>query len=58
VDLLGADHVVAGSDWPVNKGPMRRLLADAMRDAGLADEEQSAIAQGNCRRLLGIGEVS
>jgi predicted TIM-barrel fold metal-dependent hydrolase len=54
VDLLGADNVIAGSDWPINDGPIRRLLTDAMRQAGLSDAEQNAIAAGNCRRLLGL----
>ena len=56
VDLLGADRVVAGSDWPIlDHGPMRGMLTDAMQKARLSDEEQNAIAAGNCLRLLGIG---
>jgi predicted TIM-barrel fold metal-dependent hydrolase len=55
VDLLGADHVIAGSDWPIVDGPIRGKLTDAMRQAGLSDDEQKAIAAGNCLRLLGIG---
>ena len=55
VDLLGADNVIAGSDWPiVNDGPIRGMLTDAMQKAGLSDDEQNAIAAGNCLRLLGI----
>lgn len=54
VGLLGAGNVIAGSDWPINDGPIRRLLTDAMRQAGLSDAEQNAIAAGNCRRLLNI----
>ena len=56
VDLLGAGNVVAGSDWPVaGDKPLRGQLTDAMRGATLSDDEQSAIAGGNCLRLLGIG---
>ncbi len=56
VGLLGADHVIAGSDWPiVDDGPIRDKLAAAMRDAGLSVDEQKAIAAGNCMRMLGIG---
>ncbi len=55
VDLLGADNVIAGSDWPVNDGPVRDRLTKAMQDAGLSEDEQYAVAAGNCRRLLGIG---
>ena len=55
VDLLGADHVMAGSDWPiVDDGPIRDTLTDAMQNAGLSVAEQKAIAAGNCLRLLGI----
>lgn len=54
VELLGADNVLAGSDWPINDGPVRRRLTEAMRQAGLSDGEQAAIAAGNCRRLLSI----
>jgi predicted TIM-barrel fold metal-dependent hydrolase len=55
VDLLGADCVMVGSDWPiVDEGPIRDPVADAMRQAGLSASEQAAITSGNCRRLLGI----
>src|SRR5262249_53717465 len=41
VDVLGADRVMAGSDWPiVDDGPMRAPLIDAMARAGLSDDEQ------------------
>jgi microsomal dipeptidase-like Zn-dependent dipeptidase len=55
VDLLGADNVVAGSDFPIVGGPLRGPLTDAMRQAGLSDHEQNAIAAGNGLRLLGPG---
>jgi aminocarboxymuconate-semialdehyde decarboxylase len=55
VELLGADRVMAGSDWPiVDDGPIGDSLADAMHQAGLSDEAQRAIAAGNCLRLLGV----
>lgn len=53
VDLLGVDNVLAGSDFPIVGGPIRGPLTDAMQLAGLSDDEHSAIAGGNCRRLLG-----
>ena len=55
VDLLGADNVIAGNDWPIDDGPIRGILTDAMQRAGLSDDQQNAIAAGNCPRLLGIG---
>jgi aminocarboxymuconate-semialdehyde decarboxylase len=58
-DLLGADRVMAGSDWPiVDDGPIRAPLIEAMGRAGLSDDEQRAVASGNCLRLLGVGESS
>jgi aminocarboxymuconate-semialdehyde decarboxylase len=55
VDLLGTANVIAGSDWPiVNDGPVCDALTNAMQDAGLSDDAQSAIASGNCLRLLGL----
>jgi hypothetical protein len=56
VDLLGAGNVVAGSDWPIaGENPIRGVLADAVRQANLSDDEQKAIAAGNSLQLLGIG---
>jgi len=55
-DLLGADDVVAGSDWPIaGDKPVRGMLTQAMQQARLSDAEQKTIAAGNCRRLLGLG---
>ena len=55
VDLLGAGNVLAGSDWPIlHAGPIRDTLTHAMTHARLANDEQSAVAVGNCLRLLGI----
>ena len=53
IDLVGVEHVLAGSDWPIvdeGTGP----LADAMQGARLSAAEQNAVAVGNCRRLLGF----
>jgi predicted TIM-barrel fold metal-dependent hydrolase len=55
VDLLGADNVLAGSDWPIaGETPIGGTLADAMQQAGLSEADQKAIAAGNCLRLLGL----
>jgi predicted TIM-barrel fold metal-dependent hydrolase len=55
VDLLCAENVIAGSDWPIVAAPIRGTLTEAMRQAKLSDDEQNAIAAGNCGRLLGLG---
>jgi aminocarboxymuconate-semialdehyde decarboxylase len=55
VDLLGVENVMAGSDWPVaSNKPVRAMLTRTMQEAGLSNVEQSAVASGNCSRLLGI----
>jgi predicted TIM-barrel fold metal-dependent hydrolase len=51
VDLVGADKVLFGSDYPVM--PPRRIL-DEIDAAGLTAKEKDAILAGNARRLLGI----
>ena len=55
VDLLGADNVLAGSDWPiVDRPPLRRALEDAMEHARLTEDQMRAIASGNVRRFLNV----
>ncbi len=55
VDLLGVDHVLAGSDWPIaGEAPIGSALRDAMEQAGLSNDAQNAIAADNCLRLLGV----
>jgi aminocarboxymuconate-semialdehyde decarboxylase len=55
VDLLGADHVLAGTDWPiaVEKSVPERLAA-AFAACGLAPAEQQMVAGGNTLKLLGL----
>jgi predicted TIM-barrel fold metal-dependent hydrolase len=54
VGLLGADHVLAGTDWPINiekDVPVR--LKQALDAAGLDAAQQQLVARGNTLRLLG-----
>jgi aminocarboxymuconate-semialdehyde decarboxylase len=55
VDLLGADHVLMGTDWPivVEKSVPERLQK-AFTHCGLTAAEQQMIAGGNTLRLLGV----
>lgn len=55
VDLLGADHILAGTDWPVfvEKSVSERLHA-ALVSAGIGPVEQQMIAGGNALKLLGV----
>lgn len=55
VDLLGADHVLVGSDWPiVSNGPIRRPVEKALAAAGLTEEQKRLVASENTLRLLGL----
>ncbi len=55
VDLLGADHVLLGTDWPiVDHEPIRGRVEAAFAAAGLSQDEQRLIAHGNAARLLGL----
>jgi predicted TIM-barrel fold metal-dependent hydrolase len=54
VSLLGADHVLAGTDWPINVEkdvPVR--LRTALEAAGLDAARQQMVASGNTLGLLG-----
>ena len=54
IDLLGADHVLMGTDWPivVEKSVPERLQK-AFAHCGLTAAEQQMIAGGNALKLLG-----
>lgn len=53
VDMLGVEHVVAGSDWPVlNDAPIRERITQAFEKAGLTAQEQALVAGGNTRGLF------
>jgi predicted TIM-barrel fold metal-dependent hydrolase len=59
VAVLGADNVLAGSDFPIaGEAPITTQLTEAMQKARLSDAEQKAIAAGNCLRLLNAAETS
>jgi predicted TIM-barrel fold metal-dependent hydrolase len=55
VELLGADHVLAGTDWPiVVEKDVAGRLQKALTVAGLTAEQQQMVAGGNTLRLLGV----
>jgi predicted TIM-barrel fold metal-dependent hydrolase len=55
VDLLGADHVLYGTDWPLyDDDGLRDRLTNALVKAGLNADEQRLVAGGNSARLLGL----
>jgi aminocarboxymuconate-semialdehyde decarboxylase len=56
VELLGADHVIAGTDWPiVVEKDVPARLQKALTFAGLSAEQQQMVAGGNTLKLLGLG---
>lgn len=50
VDLVGADHVVVGSDYPYEMH--ERQPVTAVKAAGLGEEQQSLILEGNVNRIV------
>jgi len=54
VALLGADHVLAGTDWPIVVEPdVPARLQTALTAAGLDAQQQQMVASGNTLGLLG-----
>lgn len=53
VDLLGAERVVFGTDWPIWPGGSRAILEEVFNTAGLDASQQELIASGNAKRILG-----
>jgi predicted TIM-barrel fold metal-dependent hydrolase len=55
VDLLGADHVLAGTDWPIFvEASVPSRLQAALAACNLDPAQQQQIAGGNTLRLLGV----
>jgi aminocarboxymuconate-semialdehyde decarboxylase len=52
VDLVGADHVLLGSDYPFDMG--NEKPADLVRAAGFDSETEAKILGGNAMRLLNM----
>jgi len=55
IDFAGADHILAGSDYPHQIGSIPLMLA-AIAALAVTDEEREAIRCGNAARLLGLEE--
>jgi aminocarboxymuconate-semialdehyde decarboxylase len=54
VAFAGADHILAGSDYPHQIGSIPSML-DAINGLPVSDDERAAIFGLNAARLLGIG---
>jgi len=51
IDFAGADHILAGSDYPHQIGSLRRML-DSIAALNLSESDRAAILGGNAARLL------
>ena len=55
VDLIGADHVLTGSDWPIGGvAASRERVRTTLAAAGLTAEQQELVSWGNAASLLGF----
>ena len=52
VDLLGAEHVVVGSDWPIMPIAPRQFVDEVLAQLDLTKQQMNAILGGNTARLL------
>jgi len=53
IDFAGADHILAGSDYPHQIGSLRRML-DSIAALEISENDREKILGGNTARLLGL----
>lgn len=53
IDFAGADHLVAGSDYPHQIGSLEKMKS-SIEGLNISEEEKAAICYGNATRLLGL----
>ena len=54
VDLVGADHVLIGSDYPFDMGPIGGPVAEVLANPHLSDEEKEQICGKTAATLFGL----
>ena len=52
VDLLGAEHVLVGSDWPIMPIAPRQNVDEVLARLDFTEQQRAAILAGNTTRLL------
>jgi len=52
IDLLGSEHVLVGSDWPIMPISSRKYVEEVLAKLDLTDQQRAAIMGGNTARLL------
>jgi len=53
IDFAGADHLVAGSDYPHQIGSLT-LMVESIEELSITPEEKADVFGGNASRLLGL----
>ena len=54
VDMVGADHVLIGSDYPFDMGPIGGPVAEVQANPHLSDEEKEQICGKTAATLFGL----
>lgn len=54
IDFAGADHLVAGSDYPHQIGSLEKMKS-SIEELAIADEDKALISSGNAAQLLSLG---
>jgi aminocarboxymuconate-semialdehyde decarboxylase len=53
IAFAGADHILAGSDYPHLIGSIPKMI-DSIGELDITEEDRDKIAGGNARRILGV----
>lgn len=53
IEFAGADHLVAGSDYPHQIGSLSKMKS-SIEELDISDQDKAAISCGNAARLLGL----